>query len=263
MKLQTSNIRNEFVGLKNQDWLDKQRIAGKVVANTLALLEDLVKERTTKSLIELDNIAKEFIITNDCIPTFLNYKGFPNSVCISVNKQLVHGIPTNYKLQDGDVVSFDLGATYMGAIGDAAITCIYGEPKSKTHVKGIETANKCLVNAISAISIGKRIGVIGDAIYKTAHSNGFNIIEQYGGHGLSWNKPHDAPFIANKSNQNKGIRIQSGMTIAIEPLLIPANCLTTTKIGSDGWTVYTEDISYHAELSIFVHEDHVEIMTRH
>src|SRR5688572_2444687 len=124
---------NSLVRLKSDHWLNRQRVAGKVVADTLTLLEQLVKNKTTQSLLELNKIAEEYITNNNCTCTFKGFKGFPAGVCISINKQLVHGIPTDYKLQDGDVVSFDLGATFEGAIADSALTCIYGTPKSDLH----------------------------------------------------------------------------------------------------------------------------------
>src|ERR1700733_12789337 len=151
---QTNNSVSDFVILQDQKWLDRQRIAGRVVANTLTLLENAVKENTTKSLIELNAMAEEYIENNGCSATFKNYKGFPAGVCISINRQLVHGIPTDYKLQDGDKISFDLGATYEGAIADSAITLIYGEPKSKKHAALAADTQQALYTGIKAISIG-------------------------------------------------------------------------------------------------------------
>src|SRR5271166_1215776 len=142
-----------LVHLHNNDWLEKQRIAGKVVAQTLELLESLIKEKTTKSLIELDKIANEFIISKGCIPTFLGYKGnnkipYPNSVCLSVNETLVHGVATEYKLQEGDIVKVDLGCTFDRVIGDAARTFIFGEPKSEKHIELIKATKECLQKGI-------------------------------------------------------------------------------------------------------------------
>ena len=122
---------NNIVRLKNDDWLEKQRIAGKISANALLLLEKEVRQCTTKTLLELDKLAETYIRDNGGTPTFLMYKGFPNSVCISVNKELVHGIPNDYQLQNGDLVSFDLGVTIEGAIADTAITVIYGQGNDK------------------------------------------------------------------------------------------------------------------------------------
>lgn len=250
---------SSLIDLKDNNWLDKQRIAGKIVSQTLILLENLVKDKTSNSLIELNNIAEDFIVQSGGIPTFKGYKGFPAGVCISVNKQLVHGIPNDYVLQEGDVVSFDLGATVDGAIADSAITCIYGEPKHDSHTKLIRVNYECLVKGIQAISVNKRLGAIGNAIYKHAKSYNFGVITQYGGHGLTWNKPHAPPFVENKSAIDSGIRIQSGLTIAIEPMLVIGSPETRTL--NDGWSVVTNDIGSHFEHTVFVHQDHVEIIT--
>lgn len=265
--MRTSN--NSFAGnglcvLHDDEWLKRQRIAGKVAGQTLSLLEKLVQEKTVKSLLELDKIAEEFIITNGCLPTFRGYKGFPNSVCISLDNNkshaMVHGIPFDYKLQEGDLISFDLGATYEGAIGDTAITCLYGDPKSENHVKLILDTKEALMRGIQSISVGKRIGIIGNAIYKFLAPKKYGVINNYGGHSLNYDTPHCFPFVANKSSTDEGIRAQRGMTLAIEPMVV-LNGSTKTWTGNDGWTVFTENTSAHEEHTIFIHEDHVEIIT--
>ena len=257
---QTNNSVSDFVILQDQKWLDRQRIAGRVVANTLTLLENAVKENTTKSLIELNAMAEEYIENNGCSATFKNYKGFPAGVCISINRQLVHGIPTDYKLQDGDKISFDLGATYEGAIADSAITLIYGEPKSKKHAALAADTQQALYTGIKAISIGKKIGVIGNAIHKLLKDE-YDVIVNYGGHGISYNKPHAQPFIANRSTPNDGVRIQAGMTIAIEPMATLRSTHFATKTSEDGWSVMTTEIGAHWEHSLYIHHDHIEIVT--
>jgi methionyl aminopeptidase len=261
MRVQTSSTfgANSVIHLKDDDWLFKQRIAGQVVAKTLKLLENLVLSKSTKSMLELNALAEEFIYFNKCTPTFKNYKGFPAGVCISINKQLVHGIPTDYVLQEGDVVSFDLGATYEGAIADSALTCIYGEPKSSEHVRLIQATEESLMKGIESIKIGNRLGCIGNAIYKCAKYHGFGLVSNYGGHGLHWDAPHAAPFVANKAEINEGIRISEGLSIAIEPMLTIG--APNTRVLDDGWTVVTNDIGAHAEHSVFIHKDSVEIIT--
>lgn len=261
MRIANKNIfkSNSLIDLKDNNWLNKQRIAGKITAKTLNLLKNLVLDKTTKSLLELNNIAEEYILSSGGIPTFKGYKGFPSGVCISVNKQLVHGIPSSYQLQDGDVVSFDLGVTVEGAIADSALTCIYGEPKNDRHVQLIKITEEALNKAIESIQIGKRLGIIGYTISKYAKQHNFEVITQYGGHGLTWNTPHTAPFVENKSDIDSGIRIQPGLSIAIEPMLVIGT--TDTKVLSDGWTVVTNDIGSHQEHSIFVHQDYIEIIT--
>lgn len=250
---------NGFFKLKNQDWLDKQRVAGKVAAETLNILQSLVKEKAKLNLLELSRLAEDFILENKCTPTFKGYKGFPESVCISVNEQLVHGIPSEYYLQEGDLVTFDLGATFEGAIADTALTCIYGEPKKPEHLKLVQACEDSLMKGIAAISVGKKLGVIGHAINKSAKNDGFSVINDYGGHGLDWDNPHMPPFVANRADPEDGFRIQPGLAIAIEPLLTFGS--PTTKIGDDGWTVYCSQLCAHFEHSIFVHEDRVEILT--
>jgi methionyl aminopeptidase len=250
---------NCLVRLKDNNWLEKQRVAGRIAAETLLLLEGLVKDKTTKSLIELNAIAEEYITKHGGISTFKGYHGFPAGVCISVNKELVHGIPKNYVLQEGDLISFDLGVTIEGAIADTAITCIFGQAKNSLHEKLVRATEEALMAGIAAVKVGDRLGVIGQAIAKSAKTNGFGVITNYGGHGLDWDTPHAAPFVENKSDNTKGIRIQPGLSIAIEPMLVIGQIATKTQ--DDGWTVATPDIGAHFEHSIYVHEDHVEIIS--
>jgi methionyl aminopeptidase len=254
-------LQNHFVSLQHSDWLDRQRIAGQSLAEVMIILQQLVADKTNLSLLEINKIVDDELDKRKCYPTFKNFKGFPAAICLSVNKQLVHGIPSDTKFQEGDVITFDFGATFEGAIADSAVTLIFGEPAKQEHVKLIETTRDCLYNAIKAMAVGKQIGVIGNAIYKTAKNAGFNVITKFGGHGIGWDKPHADLFVANKALPDEGIRIQPGLTIAIEPLLVPGNCSTNTRIADDGWTIYTEDVGSHAEHSLYVHTDHVEIIS--
>lgn len=256
------NLNDEFVILKNQDWLERLRVAGKCVSSVMTLLETLIKEKTPLSLNEMNVFAEDQIIKQDCTPTFKGYKGFPAAVCMSVNQQLVHGMPSDYKLQDGDLISFDFGATYKGAIADSAITCIFGEPKSKEHNSIISATQGSLYAGIGAVKVGSRIGSIGHAVWRYSRDKGFRVIENYGGHGIDENTPHAQPFVSNKALPSEGVRIQPGLTIAIEPMLVPYRSNITTRVGGDGWTVYTEEIGAHFEHTIFVHEDKVEVITR-
>jgi methionyl aminopeptidase len=264
-----ANGNNEFTEnglciLHDSKWLDRQRIAGKVVSQTLALLEMLVKERTTNSLLELDKIAEEFIVKNGCTPTFKNYRGFPSSVCMSVDNikshMLVHGIPSDYVLQNSDIISFDLGATFESAIGDAAITTIFGDARSEQHTKLISDTKEALELGIRAIRVGERLGVIGHSINKYLSKKGYGVINNYGGHSLTYDTPHSFPFVANKARVDEGIRLQANMTLAIEPMAV-LNGSTRTWVGGDGWTVFTENASAHFEKTIFIHQDSVEIIT--
>src|SRR5574343_45177 len=134
--------------LKDEEWLIKQRIAGKTVAGILKTIRELLTSKTPNlNLLDLEAEAYQQLAAAHCLPTFKGYKGFPSSICLSVNKQLVHGIPKNYLIQNGDVVKFDLGATFEGVIADAAETAIYGEPKSFQHIQLLETCKKSLEQA--------------------------------------------------------------------------------------------------------------------
>jgi methionyl aminopeptidase len=165
-------------------------------------------------------------------------------------------------LQDGDVVSFDLGATYEGAIGDTAITCIYGEPKSEEHIRLVKATEEALTSAISKIKVGDRLGIIGNAISKCANKYGLSVITSYGGHGICASEdgkgiPHAQPFISNKDHAGNGIRLQSGMVLAIEPLFVIGRS-TNTRTLNDNWTVICDNICSHHEHSMYIHDDHVE-----
>jgi methionyl aminopeptidase len=152
-----------------------------------------------------------------------------------------------------------LGVTIDDVIADTAITCIYGDAKSARHIELIKTTEECLAKGIESIKVGKRLGCIGNAIYKHASNKGFGVITNYGGHGISYNTPHEYPFICNKASQEEGEIIQPGLTIAIEPLLCIGS--SETKVDKDGWTVCTSNLSAHFEHSIYVHENSVEIIT--
>lgn len=258
----STNWQSQLIHLQHNEWVERQRVIGKRLADIMGILQRLVFDKTKLTLLELDKIVENEITTSGFAPTFLQYKGFPNTCCISINRTLVHGVSTSYVLQEGDVVSFDFGITDdVGVIVDSANTMIFGEPKSQDHVRLIDTTKKCLYNAIRSIAVGRQLGVIGNAIFKTAKNAGFNVIDKFGGHGITINQVHAAPFISNKSLPNEGIVIQPGLSLAIEPLLVPYGCSTNTSLGSDGWTVNTEDIGAHEEHSLFIHSDCVEIMT--
>lgn len=261
MRINKNNFAdNSLVILKDALWLKRQKIAGRCVANILKECGKLIKAKTPNlNLKDLEQIAYLYTRNMDCIPTFLNYKGFPGAACISVNKQLVHGIPANYVLQDGDIISVDLGATYEGAIADAARTWIYGDPKSAEHIRLLKVGREALDNGVKAVKVGSRLGAIGYAIHNTVKKSGFGNITNYIGHGINYNEPHASPPVLNKDLQNNGIRIANGLSIAIEPMIVigPAE----TKTESDGWTIVTPGLGCHFENSVTVFNDRVHIIT--
>lgn len=259
MRIEENIDFGSLIDLKDELWLKRQKHAGRCVAACLKDCGEAIKNESKLSLLDLENIVKKQIKAFDCEPTFLNYKGFPAWACISVNHALVHGIPSDYMLQSGDLISVDLGATYEGAIADAARTWIYGEPKTQEHVRLIKTCWNALQAGIKAIEIGKRVGVIGNAIFKSVKDSGFQVITNYGGHGLTYNTPHSVPFIANKSTINEGPRIQHGLSIAVEPMLVIGEA--KTKVAEDKWTVMTPGIGCHFENSVTIMPDGIHIIT--
>lgn len=251
-------VIGELVIHQGLEYLEKQRIAGKVASGALKLLKDSLV--TENNLIKLNKLAEEYIIDNGCYPTFKGYKGFPNGVCISVNKELVHGIAKDYNLVEGDLVSFDLGCTYDHTIADTAITTIYGQNKNKKVVELVNACKESLDECIKWIKIGKRLGVIGKSISKTAKKYGFYVVANYGGHGLQPDKPHCAPFVSNRGYDDEGIRICGGMSIAIEPMFVMRE--PVLKVSEDQWTVIANDLCAHFEHTIYVHDSgEVEVVT--
>jgi len=251
---------NQLIRLKDQAQLEKYRFAGSVAAKCLSQVESIVQDKIPNlSLKDLESECVKIIESSNCIPTFLGYKGFPGAICASVNKQIVHGIPNSYVLKEGDVLKIDVGATYGGIIGDSAITLIYGDPKEQEHLELLNMCEGSLYAAISAIKIGNRLGCIGDTIRNYVKSTPFSIITDYGGHGLSTNNPHSQPFVPNIAKKDEGIRIQPGLVIAIEPMLVIGGAKTSRM--RDGWTVCGMGISAHYEHTVFITETGVEVMT--
>jgi len=250
---------SELIILHDEEWLAKQRIAGKCVAAALEAAEALIVD-SFPSLIDIENVCKEQLVKYDCKSAFLNFKGFPASVCLSVNNELVHGIPSNYKIKQNDVIKIDLGANYNGAIADSAITVI--KNSSNNEIK--ELANTCynaLINSIKNIKVGDQIGKIGYCINYICKSTNFGLITNYGGHGIENDKPHAKPFIANKSQKNIGQRIQNGMSLAIEPMMTLKSDVET-RVASDGWTVLTKSISVHYEHTLHFNNNITEVITK-
>lgn len=249
----------EFIKLKDDIWLNKQRVAGKCVAECLSTSEELIKEDKGVSLKQIESVCLDIIKKHNCTPTFLNYKGFPGAICTSVNNELVHGIPRNYIIKSSDVVKIDLGATFEGAIADSAITVISGKYKNFFHKELVDACGSALTLGLRAIRVGLQVGEIGNAISAYFKKTPFKVITDYGGHGLDYDTPHSQPFIANKSRVDEGVRIQKGMTIAIEPMAVISS--SKTRTSNDGWTVTTSDIGAHFEHTVYIHSDGVEIIT--
>lgn len=267
MKFKNNNLTRNIVyencnyySFQNDDFFEAQKNAGKCVRQCLTETKLLIQNSTELSGFDIKNLCAEIIKKNSCVPTFLNYSSngkppFPSEICVSVNKELVHGIPSKEKFKNGDVIKIDLGATFENAIADAASTFIFGQPRKQEHIELIQTARKALKSAISNIKIEKRFGTIGHSIYNVVKNSRFKVITDYGGHGISVKNgkgiPHAWPFISNRSILNEGIRFSKGISFAIEPLLV---CGTSnqTKLSEDQWTVLCDDVTAHEETTLSI-----------
>jgi methionyl aminopeptidase len=210
------------------------------------------------STIELDELAKREILHAGAIPTFLGYNGFPKSVCISINEEIVHGIPREDKIiKDGDVVSVDIGATYEGFVGDAAKTIIVGSADSKV-TELVYNTSKALMAGINQAQVGKTLHDISKAIDSVAKEHKYGNIKEYCGHGVGINL-HEEPKVLNYVD-GPNIHLQEGLVLAIEPMF--ALGLSDTKIMEDKWTVVTKDnsVAAHWELSLAITIDGPRIL---
>jgi methionyl aminopeptidase len=209
--------------------------------------------------IELDKLAETFIRDNGGIPSFLNYGGFPYSLCISLNNQVVHGFPGNYALKEGDLVSVDCGVTLNNYVGDSAFTYAIGEVSDEIK-KLMRVTRECLYLGIEKAVVGNRIGDIGYAVQEHAEKHGFGVVKELVGHGVGL-KLHEKPEVPNYGRRGSGIKLEEGMVIAIEPMINAGRA--GVKFWDDGWTVSTVDgkASAHYEHTVAVKKGKADILT--
>lgn len=211
--------------------------------------------------IALDKIAEEYIKDHGGVASFKNYNGFPSTLCISTNENVVHGFPSEYELKDGDVISIDCGVLYKGFHSDSAYTYPIGEV-SDDVIKLLKVTKESLYKGIEKAVYGNRTGDIGHAVQSHAEDNGFTVVRELVGHGLGRNL-HESPEVANYGKQGRGAKLNEGLVIAIEPMV---NMGTRNVVQEDdGWTIRTSDRkpSAHFEHTIAVFKDRTEILTTH
>ena len=244
--------------LKTDEEIESLREANLVVARTLGEVAKWVAPGITTR--RLNQIADEYIRSQGCVPGFLGLYGFPGSVCISVNEQVVHGIPSNYALEDGDIVSVDCGAvTPAGYNGDSTYTFCVGEVSDEVK-QLLKTTKEALYEGISKAVPGNRIGDIGHAVQDYCEKRGYGVVREFVGHGVG-KKLHEDPEVPNYGRRGTGPLIKNGMTIAIEPMINLGSKNVITE--SDGWTCRTKDRkpSAHFEHTIAVHHGKPDILS--
>jgi methionyl aminopeptidase len=248
-----------MIVLKSPREIELMREAGRIVALTLAVLAEKAKEGVSTA--QLEEWAEEVIRKNKAIPSFKGYRGYPASICVSVNEEVVHGIPNPKRvLKEGDVVSIDVGAIYRGYHGDAAITIGIGRITEEAE-KLIEVTKGALEAAISAAKAGNRLGDISWAIQSYAEKHGFNVVREYTGHGIG-RYMHEEPQVPNVGTPGKGVLLKPGMTLALEPMVVAGSW--EVEVLPDGWTVVTKDksLAAHFEHTIAITDGDAEILTK-
>lgn len=246
------------ITIKNEKQIKSMREACSINSEALRLLESYIRPGISTK--ELDKIAFDFISSKDAIPSFKGYGGFPSSICASVNDQLIHGIPSDIKLKEGDIVSIDIGTLKNGFHGDAARTFPVGKV-SKEAIRLIEVTKESFFQGIKFAKVGYYLYDISSEIQKYIEKNGFSVVRDYVGHGIG-NKLHEDPQIPNyRPSIGKGPKLIEGMTLAIEPMVNYG--ARDVKVLQDGWTVVTRDGSLcaHYENTILITEKEPEILT--
>lgn len=247
-----------MITIKTEEEIEKLRIAGSVVGKTHKYLIPYLKPGITTK--EINKLAEEFIESQNCTPSFKGLYGFPGAICISINDEVVHGIPGRRKLKDGDIIKLDIGACYEGYHGDSAWSYIVGEKNPKDEKLLLHT-EEALMAGLSAIHDGCHVGDIGHAVAKVAHKYNLGVVKELVGHGVG-SKVHEEPDVPNYGKIGKGPVLKKGMVIAVEPMLNQG----TAKVVmlDDDWTIVTEDEknSAHFEHTVLVTEDGYEILTK-
>ncbi len=247
-----------MVVLKTGRELKIMREACRISAGALKIAGSAVEPGVTTA--EIDGLAEKYIRSQGGIPNFKNYEGYPATACISINNEVIHGIPSEKrKIVEGDIVSIDLGAMFDGYHGDNAATFACGDVSEQAK-RLMEVTHDALYKGIGAAKVGGRIGDIGHAVQSYVEANGFSVVRQFVGHGVGTHL-HEAPEVPNFGNQGHGIRLMPGMTIAIEPMVNVGK--PEVKIMPDGWTTLTKDgsLSAHFEHTIAITPDGPQIMT--
>jgi methionyl aminopeptidase len=245
--------------LKSQDEIEKLRRANAIVAETLEILREAIKPGISTE--ELDRLAFANTVKHKVKPGFLGYNDYPNSLCASVNEEVVHGIPSKKRvLKQGDIIGMDFGVIYEGFHGDAAITVGVGQVSEQAQ-QLMDATEKALANAIAVCWPGRFLGEIGEAVEDAVIPQGFSVVRQFVGHGIG-RSMHESPQVPNYRTNSRGIKLKAGLVIAIEPMI---NAGThEVRVTEDGWTAVTKDgkLSAHFEHSIAITEQGPVILSK-
>ena len=247
-----------MIVLKTGRELNIMKEACRISAGALKIAGEAVEPGVTTA--EIDRLAEEYILSQGAVPNFKHYEGYPATACISINNEVIHGIPSaKRKLKAGDIVSIDLGAKFDGYHGDNAATFACGDVSDEAK-RLMDATRESLYEGIRAAVPGGRIGDIGYAVQRYIEERGYSVVRQFVGHGVGTNL-HEAPEVPNFGTPGRGVRLMPGMTIAIEPMVNAGK--PDVEVLSDGWTVLTKDrsLSAHFEHTVAITADGPKIMT--
>lgn len=246
-----------MIHIRTKEEVELLRENNLLVSATLAEIGKIIRPGITT--LELDRVAEEFIRSHGAVPGFLGYNGFPNTLCISVNEQVVHGIPSDYVLKEGDVVSVDCGTFMKGFYGDSAYTFAVGEIAQNVS-ELLRVTKEALHKGVEQAKVGNRVGDISNAVQEHAESHGFSVVREMVGHGLG-KKMHEEPEVPNYGARGRGPLLKEGMVICIEPMInLGSRAIVFEK---DGWTVRTRDRepSAHFEYAVAITKAGPDVLT--
>ncbi|MBR5381639.1 MAG: type I methionyl aminopeptidase [Oscillospiraceae bacterium] len=246
-----------MIRLKTRQEADLMKRAGAIAAAARSLAGKMAVPGVTT--LEIDKAVHDFIVKSGAKPTFLHYNGYPANLCISINDEVIHGIPGKRIIRDGDIVSIDVGATFEGYVGDCAATFVAGTASDEAK-RLIQVTRQSFFEAMKFARVGYRISDISHAVQQYAEGNGFSVVREYVGHGVGA-VMHEDPEVPNYGRPGHGPRLMAGMTIAVEPMINSGGA--AIKVMPDGWTVKTADgsLSAHYENSILITDGDPVILT--
>jgi methionyl aminopeptidase len=237
--------------------IDKMAAAGAILVRTLALVESKIRPGVTTA--DLDAAAERFIRSQGAMPTFKGYRGFPGSICASPNSMVVHGIPGRYRLQGGDILSVDIGVTHDGWVADAARTFPVGDvsPLAENLLSATEQA---LYAGVEQCRVGNRMGDVSHAIQRVAEKAGLAVVRSLVGHGVG-KSMHEDPQVPNYGSAGKGVRLEEGMVLAIEPMTTAGR--SAVRVAGDGWAIFSQDdsLAAHFEFTVAITGDGPQVLT--
>ncbi len=254
----SANLDICMIQIKTNEDIETMRESARLAAKVLLMIEPYIKSGVTTN--RLNDLCHDYILSHGAVPSPLNYKGFPKSICSSINEEICHGIPSERKLRNGDVINLDITTYLNGFHGDTSKTFFVGSPRKKIS-RLVETCRESLQKAIEVVRPGARLGDIGATIQNLAESRGYSVVREFCGHGIG-RSFHEDPQVLHLGNFGEGIELKKGMVFTIEPMINEGGA--ALKVLSDKWTAVTQDglVSAQFEHTLAVVEGGCEVLTR-